>query len=118
TVLDTKAPALQVPVNVALEFPANTGTNATGVATATDASGSPILAYSDVVTNLCGSTVRIARTWTAVDACGNSSSALQTISVVDTKAPALQVPANVTLEFPANTATNATGVATAIDAGG
>src|SRR4029434_1955840 len=74
--------------------------------------------YTDVVTNLCGSAKRIARTWTAVDACGNSANGLQTITVVDTTAPVLQRPANVTLEFPANTATNATGVATATDASG
>jgi hypothetical protein len=41
------------------------------VATATDANGSPTIAHSDVVTNLCGSALRITRTWTAVDACGN-----------------------------------------------
>src|SRR6266516_1964526 len=118
TVADTTAPVLQVPANVILEYPANTATNATGVATATDANGSPTITYSDAVTNLCGSARRIARTWTAVDACGNSASALQTITVVDTTAPVLQLPANVTLEYPANTATNATGVATATDANG
>src|SRR5206468_708662 len=118
TVVDTTAPVLQVPVNITLEYPANTTTNATGVATATDANGSPTITYSDVVTNGCGSAQRIARTWTAADACGNSASGLQTITVADTTAPVLQVPANVTLEYPANTATNATGVATATDASG
>src|SRR6185436_5771331 len=105
SIVDTTAPVLQVPANVTLEYPSNTATNATGVATATDASGSSSIAYSDVVTNLCGSAKRIARTWTAVDACGNSASVLQTITVADTTAPVLQVPPNVTLEFPANTAT-------------
>src|SRR5439155_857894 len=118
TVADTTAPVLQMPANVTLEYPANTATNATGVATATDTNGSPTITYSDVVTNLCGNGRRIARTWTAVDACGNSASGLQTITVADTTAPVLQVPANLTLEYPANTATNATGVATATDASG
>src|SRR5207244_2941864 len=87
TVVDTTAPVLQLPANVTLEYPATATTNATSVATATDDNGSPTIAYSHVVTDLCGSTRSITRTWTAVDACGNSASGLQTINVVDTTAP-------------------------------
>src|SRR6185369_7012349 len=117
-VVDTTAPVLQVPTNVTLEYPANTAVAATGSASATDASGNATISYNDVVSTNCGSARTIARTWTATDACGNGSSAVQTIAVVDTTAPVLQVPANITLEYPANTAVAATGSASATDASG
>ncbi|HYE31042.1 MAG TPA: PKD domain-containing protein [Methylomirabilota bacterium] len=117
-VVDTTAPAINCPAPVTLEYPANTEPSATGVATATDASGSTTITHSDVVTEDCGNTVTIVRTWTAADACGNTSSCTQVIKVVDTTAPAINCPAPVTLEYPANTEPSATGVATATDASG
>jgi len=98
-----------------LECPAVTTTNATGVATAQDTCSQVTIRYSDSVTNNCGATKVIARTWTATDACGNSSSCVQTIMVLDTTRPSLICPTNVTLDCPANTSTNVTGVATAQD---
>ena len=45
----------------------------------------------------CGYTLK--RTWTATDNCGNSSSKIQTITVIDTEAPKLlSVPTNITVE--------------------
>src|SRR6266568_481160 len=114
TVRDTTPPTITCPPNVVLECPATaTGTNATGVATAQDGCGSVTVSYSDAVTNLCGSTKVIARTWTATDQCGNSRSCVQTITVRDTTPPTITAPSNVVLECPANTSTNMTGVATA-----
>src|SRR6185369_6448330 len=52
---------------------------------------------------------------TATDGCGNSAAALQTITVRDITPPTITAPANLTLECPAVTTTNATGVATASD---
>ncbi|MFN3757559.1 MAG: hypothetical protein ACK4RM_11445, partial [Flavobacterium sp.] len=48
--------------------------------------------------NTCGGT--ITRTWTATDCAGNSSSASQTITIVDTTAPVFtsQLPINITVE--------------------
>src|SRR5262249_5464739 len=71
--------------------------------------------YSDVVSNSCGGSKTIARTWKATDACGNSASALQTITVRDTTPPTITAPPNLVLECPATTTTNVTGVATAQD---
>ncbi len=117
TVRDTIS--LACPADVVLECPAtNTGTNVTGVATAHSSSGAVTLSYSDTVTNLCGATRVISRLWTATDACGNSTNAVQTITVQDTTPPTILCPTSLVLECPADTTTNATGLATATDAGG
>jgi len=115
TVRDTTPPTLGLPQNLVLECPADTRTNVTGVPVAQDACGSVAVSFSDVVSNTCGGAQVIARLWTAVDECGNSTNGLQTITVRDTNPPSLVLPANVVLECPADTGTNATGLATAVD---
>ena len=89
TVRDTTPPALAVPANAMLECPADTSTNSTGIATALDACGEVLVSYSDVVSNGTGGTKIIARTWTATDACGNSTNGVQTIAVRDTTPPTI-----------------------------
>src|SRR5206468_1798772 len=116
TVNDTTPPRITCPPTLVLECPANTSTNATGVATASDTCSSVTISYSDSVSNTCGGSKIISRTWKATDACGNSASCIQTITVRDTTPPAITCPSNVVLECPAvNTGTNFTGVATALD---
>lgn len=117
-VLDVTPPVLVLPPDITLEFPANTGTNYTGVATASDTCGQVTISYSDAVTAGCGATKTITRTWTAVDACGNSTSRAQKIVVQDTTAPVITIPQNLTFECPGVTSTNVTGTATATDANG
>src|SRR5262249_36320308 len=116
TVRDTTRPSLTIPTNVVLECPADTSTNNTGSASATDTCGIPTISYVDAVTNNCSGTRVIARTWTAVDECGNSTNRVQTITVRDTTKPVLSCPPDVTLDCPADTSTNNTGVAIAQDA--
>jgi hypothetical protein len=118
TVRDTVAPALTIPPSVTLEAPANTSTNATGVATATDVCSTAAINYTDSIVTNCGSTMVISRVWRATDECGNSTNRTQTITVRDTTAPVIACVPDRTLEYPAVTTTNATGVATATDAAG
>src|SRR5207244_1993045 len=94
---------------------ADTSTNNTGAATATDTCSTVSITHSDATTNGCGGAYGILRTWTATDDCGNSSSCTQVIKVVDTTPPVITCPPNKTLECPADTRTNNTGVATATD---
>src|SRR5262249_42887403 len=115
TVRDTTKPSLTLPPNVTLECPTSPTTNNTGVAVAQDTCSSVSLSFSDVVTTNCAGTKVIARTWTAIDSCGNSTNGIQTIIVRDSTAPSLVIPPNLTLECPANTSTNNTGSATAVD---
>jgi len=115
TVRDTTPPTLVCPPSLVLDCPADTTTNNTGLATATDGCGEVMISYSDVVSNSCGATKTISRLWTATDACGNSANATQIITVRDTTPPRITAPADVVLECPADTSTNRTGVATGQD---
>ncbi|MCA9712973.1 MAG: hypothetical protein KDK70_44520, partial [Myxococcales bacterium] len=116
TVQDTTPPVITCPIDITLDCPADTSTTNTGVATATDACSSITISHSDAVTADCGTTYQVVRTWLAVDACGNSSSCDQMITVQDTTRPVITCPADVTLDCPADTSTTNTGVATATDA--
>src|SRR6185369_17681361 len=66
TVRDTTAPLIVAP-DLVLECPADTSTNSTGGAIATDAGGGVIISYSDTVTNGCAGTKVVSRLWTATD---------------------------------------------------
>src|SRR5262249_44295659 len=116
TVRDTTPPLLSVPVDVALDCPADTSTNNTGSAIAPDLAGGPVLiAYSDAVTNGCGGSKIISRLLTANDIAGNSTNRVQTITVRDITPPSLSIPANLVLQYGADTSPNTTGSATAVD---
>jgi len=58
--------------------------SATGTATAWDGCSGVTVTYSDSVSNSCGGSKVISRTWTATDQCGNIARALQTITTRDT----------------------------------
>jgi hypothetical protein len=98
-----------------LECPANTNPGTTGQATATDTCGSVTITYIDVSVPGSGDTETITRTWTATDECGNSSTCVQKITVVDTTPPVITCPPDLTLECPAETSPSTTGQATATD---
>jgi hypothetical protein len=70
------------------------------ILTATDNCNESTVTYAEVRTNgNCPSNYILTRTWTATDACGNTSSKTQTITVQDIQAPVLSAaPADVTVE--------------------
>ncbi|MFV5693802.1 HYR domain-containing protein, partial [Flavobacterium sp. LT1R49] len=78
------------------------------IATATDNCSSAVtLSFADVTTNGgCAGSYSISRTWTATDACGNSSTASQTINLTDTTTPTFTPPANITLNSGENCIAN------------
>jgi hypothetical protein len=110
TVMDTKAPVLTLPLDMTVEcngeyvvksFTCNPGDNEYspdpafaefGVATATDncaPSDFICIEFTETFTpGDCGYTGVITRTWTATDPCGNTSSGVQRITIVDTTPPA------------------------------
>ena len=98
-VIDTTAPTLvDVPADATVECDA---VPAAADVTATDnCDASPVVTLEETITpGACTGQYTITRTWTATDDCGNSSSATQTINVIDTTAPTLvDVPADATVE--------------------
>ncbi len=94
TVRDTIAPLFTSPTNRTVEC----GTAwAFETPTATDnCSGSNVVTsiLSTVTNGLCGQTFSATRTWLATDACGNSNTCAQTVTVVDTTPPWLVCPSN------------------------
>ncbi|MCR8667758.1 gliding motility-associated C-terminal domain-containing protein [Aestuariibaculum sp. M13] len=115
TVQDTTPPVLTVPADVTIECNEDETSANTGVATATDTCGDVTITESDDVVTACGNTKVITRTWTATDECGNPTSATQTITIVDTVAPTITAPDNVTIECSEDETSVSTGVATATD---
>ncbi|WP_320168196.1 T9SS type A sorting domain-containing protein [Mangrovibacterium marinum] len=108
---DEVAPELTVPEDVTVECDA---VPTVGTASATDnCNGEVAVEYvgEEIIGTDCPSVYTIVRTWTATDACGNSVSASQTISVVDTTAPVLTLPADIRFECEMGDA----GMATAED---
>jgi len=113
-VQDTTAPVIaQLPAPSTISCPA---TPEFAVATATDACNSTFtLTSADVTTqSTCAGSYSVTRTWTATDACGNVSTASQTINVEDNQGPVIaQLPAPTTISC---TETPVFAVATATDA--
>ncbi|MFN3753888.1 MAG: hypothetical protein ACK4R1_07515, partial [Flavobacterium sp.] len=113
---DTTAPVIAaLPATSTISCPA---TPEFATATATDNCGTVAsLTFNDVTTNgACAGSYSVTRTWTATDACGNASTASQTINVTDTTAPVIAaLPATSTINCPATpefaqaTATDACG---------
>ncbi len=70
---------------------------------------------NDSIGGSCAQNYTLTRTWTAIDACGNSASCTQSISFNDTTAPGISCPPDLTLQGNADTTPGATGTASAID---
>ncbi|MBK8392478.1 MAG: hypothetical protein IPL23_25840 [Saprospiraceae bacterium] len=90
TVQDTTKPVFTfMPLDTIINCPGDTMPANVGIALATDeCNDPPVITYSDVVVpGPCANTDTILRTWVATDACLNSSSFVQTITVQDTTKP-------------------------------
>jgi hypothetical protein len=114
TVTVEVAPTLSCPAAVTLECPADTATTNTGEATGSGSCGSVTITFNDTSAPGCGSTEIITRTWTATDSCGTASCD-QIITIVDTTAPVISCPGDMTLECPGDVSPSNTGEATGSD---
>jgi streptogramin lyase len=115
TVVDTTFPELAVPEDVTIECTEDTTSAFTGMATGSDTCGSVTIEESDVSVARCGNSEVITRTWTVIDESDNATIGTQTITVVDTTAPILTIPADTIVECSEDTSSAATGVATGSD---
>jgi gliding motility-associated-like protein len=104
TLEDSTAPTFTVPIDITIECDIDPNDlSFTGdVTDESDNCINPVgeAVYTDIVSAnpLCAPAVTINRTWTLTDACGNSTSAIQTITLEDTTAPDFTVPADITIE--------------------
>jgi len=92
TIQDTMIPVIACPADLTIECDESSEPSDTGMATATDdCDSNPTINYTDVVNpGSCPNEETTIRTWTATDYCGNTSSCVQTINVVDTTPPVIQ----------------------------
>ena len=107
TVVDTSTPTVTCPPDVTVA--ANAGCAATGVILGNPVASDNCSVVS--VTNNAPSSFPLGTnlvTWTATDSSGNASSCVQRVTVVDTNAPTISCPADVTVS--ANAGCTATGV--------
>jgi len=96
-------PTVIAPPNKELQCPADTTTGNTGVGSATDDCETLTpTAEPDAVVPNCGGTVTITRTWSVTDKCGQTGSADQTITTIDTEPPAINCPANGSFDCTSN----------------
>lgn len=99
TVIDAAPPTVEAPADLAFQCASEVPAAAASQATASDGScAAPSLTVSEASNGGAGSAASplvITRTFTATDAAGNTASDTQTVTVVDTTAPTLSVPADV-----------------------
>ena len=115
TVQDTTPPVVTVPATITVEATGPSGAVATFTATAEDIVSGTL---TPTCTPASGSTFPVGSSTvvcTATDAAGNTGSASFTVNVVDTGAPVVTVPANMTLEGTSPAGAVATFTATAFD---
>ena len=107
-----------MPANASVECDAVPAAATAADASATDnCDATPVVTYlGETRTNgSCPNSYTLTRTWQAEDACGNKSTKSQTITVTDTKAPVLTVPANTSVECDAVPAAATASDASATD---
>jgi hypothetical protein len=99
TVTDTTPPLISAPANAEYQCLSEVPAANSGNATATDNCSTPSVTVSESNNGGTGSSISpliITRTFTATDTAGISASATQTITVIDTIAPTITAPPNVT----------------------
>ena len=118
TIVDEIFPEIEAPddLSVLCSELESQGTNLTGVATGADDCSGVEIGYDDQLVSI-GCHVVLHRTWSATDACGNTSFALQRVDITDDVPPVLTLPPDTTQQcnnggYPF---ASLTGVATAVD---
>ena len=115
--VDNIPPTINCPPNVTIGCNASTLPGDTGgYASGTDNCSNAVITYSDNTNaGTCPQQLTILRTWTATDACGNTSTCIQTIAVRDNTPPLITCPSNITIQCTDSTIPSNTGSASATD---
>lgn len=111
---DTLPPTITCPPDVTIECDQPSDPDATGYATADDACDPDVaVSFEDHSDGTCP--VVVTRVWTATDACGNTATCDQVITIQDTTPPTLDCPPDVTIGCNDSTDPGETGEAGALD---
>lgn len=100
-VFDDSAPTVTCPMNVTVECANQVPLPNTSSVIATDScGGTPEVVHTSDVRNsiICANRFNIVRTYTATDACGNTATCTQLITVFDDTPPMITCPPSVTVE--------------------
>ncbi|MEZ4896514.1 MAG: VWA domain-containing protein [Saprospiraceae bacterium] len=90
---DNLPPMIQLPPDRTILCDEPTDPSFTGMAIATDQCGGASLTFTDAtVPGSCPQAFTLTRTWVAIDACNNSNTAMQVISIEDTLPPDMICP--------------------------
>ena len=103
TVQDTKEPTFTAPTDLTIDcisdvFDLNVTGDISDEQDNCDVFVEATFQDSIITGGFCSSNIQIKRQWTLTDSCGNSSFAIQTISLIDTVAPVFSIPADITLD--------------------
>ncbi|HZV71158.1 MAG TPA: HYR domain-containing protein [Saprospiraceae bacterium] len=101
-IIDHQAPEIQCPASYQISCEVDRSPAAQGFARATDnCTAVPDIAitFTDNISGLtgCNHTGNLYRTWKATDACGNFSTCVQVLTIIDTKAPIITPPEPITV---------------------
>ncbi|PHN04557.1 T9SS type A sorting domain-containing protein [Flavilitoribacter nigricans] len=116
TITDTTPPAIDCPADITIQCGTPTDPGNTGMASCSDScnEGSGPT-FTDIVDDSNPCAVVITRTWSCTDACGNTSTCEQIITIVDTGSPQITCPPSLTIECGESTDPENTGMATCSD---
>ncbi len=101
TVFDNTAPSITCPANVTVQCASLVPVNDPASVVATDnCNGAATVTFvGDAISNqICANKFTVTRTYQAADACGNTATCAQTITVFDNTPPSIACPANVTVQ--------------------
>jgi hypothetical protein len=116
TVRDTTVPVITVPETITAEATNSAGAIVSLIGSATDLVSGDVPVTFSPATNTLFPMGETSVTATATDAAGNTSSATLVVKVVDTVAPVLSLPADITVEATGPTGAAVTFAAQAVDA--
>ncbi|MEO6131631.1 MAG: hypothetical protein ABIQ02_07270, partial [Saprospiraceae bacterium] len=118
TVFDDTAPFIQCPDNITVQCANQVpAPNIALVTTSDNCNGATTVSFvNDAISGQsCVNRFTIARTYQAIDACGNSASCTQTITVFDNTVPFIQCPENTTVQCANQVPTANIGLVTVSD---
>ena len=98
TVVDTRPPVLSCSADEIIECGSPWDFTRPFADDLCDGTNVTVAIVGTVTNNLCGRTLSATRTWRATDACGNMALCNQTVSIVDTRAPAITCAPNALIE--------------------